>query len=125
MNTKLANHYQIIRHLGGGGFGQTFLAKDIHLPGHPICVVKKLQPTVKDPATLEIAKRLFNREAETLYTIYNLSFEQQELALEVCTFHTQIQIIYLQCMVELIQLFHITLVIVTKTYHVKNEYLNY
>ena len=71
MNTKLANHYQIIRHLGGGGFGQSFLAKDIHLPGHPICVVKKLQPTVKDPATLEIAKRLFNREAETLYRLGN------------------------------------------------------
>lgn len=71
MNTKLANHYQIVKHLGGGGFGQTFLAKDIHLPGHPLCVVKKLQPTVKDAATLEIAKRLFNQEAETLYRLGN------------------------------------------------------
>lgn len=71
MNTKLATHYQIVRHLGGGGFGQTFLAKDTHLPGHPLCVVKKLQPTVKDSATLEIAKRLFEREAETLYRLGN------------------------------------------------------
>lgn len=71
MNTKLATHYQIVRHLGGGGFGQTFLAKDTHLPGNPLCVVKKLQPTVKDPATLEIAKRLFEREAQTLYRLGN------------------------------------------------------
>ena len=67
--TTLAGHYQVITHLGGGGFGQTFLATDSHLPGNPLCVVKKLQPKTKDPIALQTAKRLFDREAETLYRL--------------------------------------------------------
>jgi serine/threonine-protein kinase len=69
METILAGHYQIVRYLGGGGFGQTFLAKDTHLPGNPLCVVKQLKPQLSDPASLETAKRLFDREAETLYRL--------------------------------------------------------
>ncbi|HEY9726221.1 MAG TPA: AAA-like domain-containing protein [Chroococcales cyanobacterium] len=69
METLLAGHYQIIKHLGGGGFGQTFLARDTHLPGNPWCVVKQLKPLVNDPQTLATAKRLFDREAETLYRL--------------------------------------------------------
>jgi serine/threonine protein kinase len=69
METILASRYQIVRHLGGGGFGQTFLAQDSHLPGKPICVVKQLKPKVNDPSTFETAKRLFDREAETLYRL--------------------------------------------------------
>ncbi len=69
METTLAGRYQIIKHLGGGGFGQTFLANDLHLPGHPLCVVKQLKPSVSDPAHLETAQRLFNQEAETLYRL--------------------------------------------------------
>jgi serine/threonine-protein kinase len=69
METILAGHYQIVRHLGGGGFGQTFLAKDTHLPGEPLCVVKQLKPKTTDKATLETAKRLFDREAQTLYRL--------------------------------------------------------
>jgi serine/threonine protein kinase len=71
METVLAGRYQIVKHLGGGGFGQTFLASDSHLPGKPICVVKQLQPKVNSSETLEIAIRLFNREAETLYRLGN------------------------------------------------------
>jgi serine/threonine protein kinase len=71
METILASRYHIVRHLGGGGFGQTFLAQDTHLPGHPICVVKQLKPKVTDPSTFETAKRLFDREAETLYRLGN------------------------------------------------------
>ncbi len=69
METKLAGRYQIVRHLGGGGFGQTFLAKDLHLPGQPLCVIKQLKPRVNDPIHLQTAKRLFNQEAETLYRL--------------------------------------------------------
>ena len=65
----LAGHYQIIRHLGGGGFGQTFLARDAHLPGQPFCVVKQLKPKVSDSGTLGTAKRLFENEANTLYRL--------------------------------------------------------
>ncbi len=69
METLLASHYQILKHLGGGGFGQTFLAQDTHLPGNALCVVKQFQPRVSDPTTLETAKRLFDREAQTLYRL--------------------------------------------------------
>lgn len=65
----LAGHYQIVNHLGGGGFGQTFLARDHHLPSRPLCVVKQLKPRATDPGSLEVAKRLFDREAETLYQL--------------------------------------------------------
>ncbi len=71
METILAGHYQILRHLGGGGFGQTFLATDTHLPGDSLFVVKQLQPKVRDIKTLETAKRLFDREAQTLYRLGN------------------------------------------------------
>lgn len=71
MDNILAGHYQVVNHLGGGGFGQTFLAKDTHLPGSPLCIVKKLQPRIRDSTTLEIAKRLFDREAQTLYRLGN------------------------------------------------------
>ncbi|HEY9650140.1 MAG TPA: AAA-like domain-containing protein [Coleofasciculaceae cyanobacterium] len=71
MDTILAGHYQIIEHLSGGGFGQTFLAKDTHLPGHPLCVVKQLKPRVSNPDALATAKRLFDREAQTLYKLGN------------------------------------------------------
>jgi CHASE2 domain-containing sensor protein/serine/threonine protein kinase len=71
METTLAGRYQIVRQLGGGGFGQTFLAKDTHLPGSPFCVVKQLKPAMSDQRTLEIARRLFEREAEMLYRLGN------------------------------------------------------
>ncbi|HEY9603407.1 MAG TPA: serine/threonine-protein kinase [Allocoleopsis sp.] len=64
--TTLAGRYQIVEPLGRGGFGQTFLAKDLHLPDRPLCVIKKLQPKVSDPLTFATAKRLFDREAQTL-----------------------------------------------------------
>ncbi|NET54878.1 MAG: protein kinase [Symploca sp. SIO2E6] len=71
METILAGHYQIVKHLGGGGFGQTFLATDNHLPGQPLCVVKQLQPRVTNQGMLEVAQRLFDREAQTLYQLGN------------------------------------------------------
>jgi serine/threonine protein kinase len=65
----LCNRYSIEQHLAGGGFGQTYLAVDTHLPSKPLVVVKLLNPMSNDPATLEIAQRLFNTEAETLETL--------------------------------------------------------
>ena len=69
LNTILRGHYKIISHLGGGGFGQTYLAEDIDLPTHPTCVVKQLKPISKEPFVLETAKRLFDQEAEMLYSL--------------------------------------------------------
>ncbi|MBW4470112.1 MAG: tetratricopeptide repeat protein [Stenomitos rutilans HA7619-LM2] len=65
----LGGRYQIVRHLGGGGFGQTYLASDLHLPGKPHCVVKQLKPRMSDPEALQAARRLFDTEAEVLYAL--------------------------------------------------------
>ena len=69
LETTLRGHYQIVSHIGGGGFGQTYLAKDIDLPNHPYCVVKQLKPQSSESFILETAKRLFNQEAEVLYKL--------------------------------------------------------
>ena len=65
----LRNHYKIIDSLGSGGFGDTYLAEDLDLPGKPKCVVKHLSPKSSDPGVLAIAQRLFKREADTLYKL--------------------------------------------------------
>ncbi|BAY47024.1 TPR repeat-containing serine/threonine protein kinase [Scytonema sp. HK-05] len=69
LGKTLVGRYQIISHLGGGGFGETFVACDTHLPGSPQCVVKKLKPQANDPDTLQTARRLFDTEAQVLYQL--------------------------------------------------------
>ena len=64
--TTLRNRYKIIKPLGSGGFGDTYLAQDSDLPGKPKCVVKHLSPKSSDPMVLSIARKLFEREAEAL-----------------------------------------------------------
>jgi formylglycine-generating enzyme required for sulfatase activity/tRNA A-37 threonylcarbamoyl transferase component Bud32 len=66
LGRTLAGRYKIVKHLGGGGFGQTFLASDSQLPGTPVCVVKQLKPQTNHASTLQIASRLFNTEARVL-----------------------------------------------------------
>ena len=67
----LRNHYKIIKSLGHGGFGDTYLAQDLDLPGNPKCVVKHLKPKSLDPIVLNTARKLFEREADTLYKLGN------------------------------------------------------
>ncbi|MBD2452520.1 tetratricopeptide repeat protein [Nostoc sp. FACHB-87] len=69
LGNTLVGRYQIISYLGGGGFGETFVACDTQLPGSPQCVVKQLKPQVSNAATLEIARRLFDTEAQVLYKL--------------------------------------------------------
>jgi tetratricopeptide (TPR) repeat protein len=71
LGNTLVGRYEIINYLGGGGFGETYVANDTQLPGSPQCVVKKLKPQSSDIATLEIARRLFDTEAQVLYKLGN------------------------------------------------------
>ena len=66
----IAGHYHIIRELGKGGFGQTYLAEDLFLPNKQHCVVKQFAPPRNIPSdALEQAKRAFEREAMVLHQL--------------------------------------------------------
>ncbi|GAB4533304.1 MAG: hypothetical protein Tsb0014_18570 [Pleurocapsa sp.] len=66
----LVERYQILRELGQGGFGKTYLAKDILLPDKQHCVVKQFEPPVNLPQeAFEQARRSFEREAIVLNDI--------------------------------------------------------
>jgi serine/threonine protein kinase len=62
----LAGRYQIFKILGRGGFAITYLARNVYLPGQPLCVIKHLVPKFTNPALLTIAKWRFYVEARTL-----------------------------------------------------------
>ncbi len=65
----LGGRYKISQTLGAGGFGRTYLAQDTQRPGNPTCVVKKLMPARQDTRFLQVARRLFNSEAEILESL--------------------------------------------------------
>ncbi|NET51112.1 MAG: CHASE2 domain-containing protein [Merismopedia sp. SIO2A8] len=54
---RLDGRYEITSLLGAGGFGQTFVARDLHRPGSPQCVVKQLHPVTNDPQVFELSRR--------------------------------------------------------------------
>ncbi len=62
----LGGRYKIDKVLASGGFGCTYLAEDTQRPGNPICVVKQLMPARRDTKFMQVARRLFNTEAEIL-----------------------------------------------------------
>ena len=62
----LEKRYLIQSLLGRGGFGVTFLARNIYLPGQPFCVVKKFAPIFTDPKLVAIAHDQFELEAISL-----------------------------------------------------------
>jgi len=64
----LKERYQIVRNIGAGGFGHTYLAEDTQRPGKPYCVVKHLIPST-DERYMQLARRLFQSEAEALETL--------------------------------------------------------
>jgi|GEM_PF-746379 len=69
LGRKLAGRYSVVKALAEGGFGETFLAEDTHLPDSPQCVVKKLKTAAHEPALLQTVRRLFDSEAKVLHQL--------------------------------------------------------
>lgn len=66
--TRLRDRYCIIRSLGQGGFGRTYLAEDTGRFREKV-VLKEFFPTVQGTQALQKAEELFQREATTLHKL--------------------------------------------------------
>ncbi|MCS7030428.1 MAG: serine/threonine protein kinase [Gloeomargarita sp. SKYG116] len=83
-HTVLQNRYRIVRVLGQGGFGRTYLAQDLNR-FNEYCVLKEFVPARGEPHQIEKAKELFKREAAVLYQLrhpqipqFHALFEQEQ-----------------------------------------------
>ena len=76
----VGERYQILRQLGRGGFGQTYLAQDIQTPGSPRCVIKQLKPKLTQPQAWQEAKKRFVKEASVQQRLGNNTQIPQILA---------------------------------------------
>ncbi|MBW4654152.1 MAG: CHASE2 domain-containing protein [Kaiparowitsia implicata GSE-PSE-MK54-09C] len=64
LGTLLSGRYTLLHELGAGGFGQTYLAEDATQERQ--CVVKQFKPSSHDKQVLDVARRLFKTEVNTL-----------------------------------------------------------
>jgi serine/threonine-protein kinase len=64
----LSDRYVVIRQLGQGGFGRTYLAEDINR-FREVCVLKEFCPQVQTSYVMQKAEELFQREASVLYKL--------------------------------------------------------
>jgi serine/threonine-protein kinase len=64
----LDERYRVVRQLGQGGFGRTYLAQDLHRFDE-LCVLKEFAPQVQGSYALQKAEELFEREAGVLYKL--------------------------------------------------------
>jgi serine/threonine protein kinase len=62
----LTGRYLILQKLGTGGFSETYLARDKYLPLHPLCVVKRLKLSPRNPLPPAIARQMFATEIQVL-----------------------------------------------------------
>lgn len=66
MSSLLNYRYQVLESLAKGGFGETFLAIDTHMPSERKCVIKQLKPAVQSPVIPNWLKERFAKEAAIL-----------------------------------------------------------
>ncbi|WGV24258.1 protein kinase domain-containing protein [Halotia branconii] len=64
----LGDRYVIVRQLGQGGFGRTYLAEDTNR-FRELCVLKEFSPQVQTAYVVQKAEELFEREANVLYKL--------------------------------------------------------
>ena len=69
------NRYRVVRELGKGGFGATFLVEDTQLPSGKRFVLKELTPIEHDPQTYTLVKQRFEREAVILEELGGLTMQ--------------------------------------------------
>ena len=69
-NQIIGGRYAILRQLGAGGWGKTYLAEDLQRLGSH-CVIKQLINTHHNPGILKKAQELFEREGKTLIQLGN------------------------------------------------------
>ncbi|MGB3787033.1 MAG: serine/threonine-protein kinase [Phormidesmis sp.] len=84
VGTLLQNHYRIVKLLGQGGFGRTYLAED-EGRFNERCAIKEFVPIKGQDRFSDKATQLFQREASVLYQIihpqipkFRATFEEQE-----------------------------------------------
>ena len=66
MQMLLNNRYRVIRALGGGGFGETFLAEDTQMPSNRRCVIKQIKSIQNNLQIYQLVQERFQREAAIL-----------------------------------------------------------
>ncbi|MGI0482502.1 protein kinase domain-containing protein [Geminocystis sp. CENA526] len=67
MESLIAGRYQIVNTLAQGGFGETFLARDTHMPSQRLIVIKRLKPIDSNHrVSADVIEDLFRKEAQVL-----------------------------------------------------------